>query len=244
MRSWASKNNQHGKQAFQKYMMLLFLEGLQKISSDFVFKGGNLLWHYIETPRETVDLDLITLTLDSHLEVKKVLDQLTNYYEEIIFRTVEFKELNEAQGKGAALTIEYKTLSSQKNQFTIDIVYCIPTDLKKVKSTINKDFQYLSASIENIILDKVAASSKFKGGNTRIKDFDDLWRLSQSKISVDKLKIKNLFDKNLLESKLSEEWISDILENGWKRHWKKYQDLPTTIQKVFGDVNEWLKNFE
>jgi hypothetical protein len=43
----------------------------------------------------------------------------------------------------------------------------------------------LSASVENIIADKVAACIRFGAGNTRMKDFDDLWRLSQSKVTVD-----------------------------------------------------------
>jgi hypothetical protein len=242
MKAWAHKNNQHGKRAFQKYMMLLYLEGLQKINSDFVFKGGNLLWHYIQTPRETVDLDLATLTLNSHLEVRKILDQLANLFEEVVFTIKEFKEIKGEEGKGATLIIEYKTLSGQKNQFTIDIIYSLPTDLKKVKSTISKDVEYLSASIENIICDKVSTSYRFKGGNTRMKDFDDLWRLSQSKISVDTAKLKNLFEKKSLEIELKNEWISDILESEWERHTKKYKDLPTNLEKVFEQINHWLKN--
>ena len=65
--SWKKENNQFGRQAFSRFMILKFLEALQGVSSnEFIFKGGNLLWHYIKTPRATVDLDLVTQTLDSH----------------------------------------------------------------------------------------------------------------------------------------------------------------------------------
>lgn len=57
---WKKENNQHGRQAFSRFIMLTFLEGLQTVSDDFVFKGGNLLWHYIDTPRETVYLKCIS----------------------------------------------------------------------------------------------------------------------------------------------------------------------------------------
>lgn len=50
--NWGKKNGIHGKHAFPKYVILRFLEALQTISDDFIFKGGNLLWHYIETPRQ------------------------------------------------------------------------------------------------------------------------------------------------------------------------------------------------
>lgn len=224
--------------------MLLYLEGVLQVNTDFVFKGGNLLWHYIQTPRETVDLDLATLTLNSHLEVKKVLEKVSNHYDEITFRIKRFKEVDANEGKGAAVIIEYLTNSGQKNQFDIDIVYSLPTDLQKVKSTLHQDVEYLSASLENIICDKISAADQFASGNTRMKDFDDLWRLSQSGIIFDIFKIKNLFQKRSLEMKLRTEWISDILENEWGRHSKKYKDLPSTIQKVFGDVNSWLGNME
>src|SRR5690349_15669524 len=71
-RSWAAKNGISGPQAFLRYVMLSYLEALGQVSSDFVFKGGNLLWVYIETPRATVDLDLATLTLESHAAVRRM----------------------------------------------------------------------------------------------------------------------------------------------------------------------------
>ena len=59
-RRWAKENNLHGPKAFLRFVMMTFVENLNAISSDFVFKGGNLLWLYIKTPRTTVDIDFVT----------------------------------------------------------------------------------------------------------------------------------------------------------------------------------------
>jgi len=52
-RNWARKHGLFGTQGFFRYVMFLFIETLAKVSNDFVFKGGNLLWMYIKTPRAT-----------------------------------------------------------------------------------------------------------------------------------------------------------------------------------------------
>lgn len=80
------ENNQFGRQAFSRFIMLTFLDGLQEVSGDFIFKGGNLLWHYVKTPRETIDLDLATLSLNSHQEVRKCIESSFKFHEEIDFK--------------------------------------------------------------------------------------------------------------------------------------------------------------
>jgi hypothetical protein len=65
-RTWATKRGLFGTQAFLKYVILRFTENLSQVSDEVVFKGGNLLWVYIGTPRATIDLDLATLKTTSH----------------------------------------------------------------------------------------------------------------------------------------------------------------------------------
>lgn len=50
-RAWALKRKLFGPQAFLRYAIFGFAETLNQVSDDFVFKGGNLLWIYIATPR-------------------------------------------------------------------------------------------------------------------------------------------------------------------------------------------------
>ena len=55
-RSWAKTQGLHGPGAFLRFVMMTFVERLNQVSEEFVFKGGNLLCIYIKTPRSTVDL--------------------------------------------------------------------------------------------------------------------------------------------------------------------------------------------
>lgn len=240
--NWKKKNAQHGGQVFSRFIMLKYMDAISELSDEFVFKGGNLLWHYIKTPRQTIDLDLCTVSLKSHLEVKKVIDKATKHFSEIIFNIKEFQELNNASHLGAAIIIEFETITGQRNQFSIDIVYSLPTDISKVKSTTSNN-EYQSASIENIIADKISAAHKFKAGNTRMKDFDDLWRISKTEMKVSNIKLKDLMSKNSCKFELDFEW-TPFLEDHWRRHSKRYKDLPKDLASVFKEVNNWLSLLE
>ena len=77
------------------------------------------------------------------------------------------------------MTIHYVTLEGQENTFDLDIVYAVPSATTRIRSPIEGDESISVATIENIVADKIAACFRIKGGNTRMKDFDDLWRISQ-----------------------------------------------------------------
>lgn len=236
---WKKENDQHGGQAFSRFIMLKFLDALQETSSDFVFKGGNLLWHYIRTPRETIDLDLATISLNSHLDVERDIKKIANFYEEISFEFSRLKEIKKEDSLGSTITIKFKTANGQQNQFKVDIVYALVTDIAQIKSTTSDKF-YQVASIENIVVDKVAAAYQFKSGNTRMKDFDDLWRISQSTIVIDRKKLQSLFTERNLSMSLDEAWI-EFLSDKWKRHSSSYGDVPKNLKNLFVSVNKWLE---
>ena len=117
--NWKKINNLYGRQAFSRFIMLKFLDGLQQTSNDFVFKGGNLLWHYIKTPRETIDLDLSTINLKSHNEVKEMIFKSFNKHLNVKFNIKEFIELDGINEVGAAVIISFSTTSGQKNNFQL-----------------------------------------------------------------------------------------------------------------------------
>ena len=239
---WKKENKQHGRQAFSRFIMLKFLDAISNLSDEFIFKGGNLLWHYIKTPRQTIDLDLATVKLNSHIQVREVIEKTQSYYPEINFFIKDFVEVNEEPYLGSSIIIGFTTQTGQKNQFNIDIVYSLPTDFAMVKSTISLKY-YKSASIENIITDKIKAAYRFKGGNTRMKDFDDLWRISKSKTLIDKLKLSRLMKDKGNVYCLDTQWI-EFLQSHWKRHAKSYKDIPGSLEQVFNDINSWLKKLD
>jgi len=155
-RQWAKTNDLTGSQAFLRYVIFTFVEAINSVSSDFVFKGGNLLWLYIKTPRATVDLDFSTLKKGTHAEVKKVLsDACAHSIEGINFSVSKFKEVRQQSELGAAVTISYRTDDGADNQFELDIVYAIPVNHSEIPSPLHHAPKIQVATLENIIADKL-----------------------------------------------------------------------------------------
>lgn len=240
-RSWASRRGLFGPQAFLRYVMLTYLDSLTRISSDFVFKGGNLLWLYIDTPRATIDLDLATITATSHAAVKESLAQACQHAEGISFFILKFEEVQSEGKLGAAVVIGYKTDQGASNNFGIDVVYQLETDMREIPSPVAENLKIRAASLENILADKLAAAHRFKGGNTRMKDYDDLWRLAQKEVKLDPRLLKRLLVKHNAVPHLDAVWINEPMERGWKDHQRRYKDLPVTLEEVFRDFNSWIK---
>jgi hypothetical protein len=74
-----------------------------------------------------------------------------------------------------------------------------------------------------------------------MKDFDDLWRLSQSNLTLNRLKLKKLLLKRKVSAVLLAEWISEDLDRSWASHQKRYKDLPENLVQLFKTVNLWLE---
>jgi hypothetical protein len=240
-RSWAAKKKLFGAQAFLRYVILNFAENLNQVSDEFVFKGGNLLWVYIATPRATIDLDLATLSTHSHSRVRQLIEKACNRESDLKYTLHSFKEIEQEGKSGAAVSVVYKTDQGASNRFDIDIIYALDSDFQMMDSPVHSEIKIRSASLENIIVDKLAACHRFGAGNTRMKDYDDLWRLSQSDSSIDEKKLKRLLKTRKVAARLNEEWINPEIDRSWVAHWKKYQDLPVKLEKLFKMVNKWLE---
>lgn len=241
-RAWATKKKLFGAQAFFRYVILSFTENLNQVTNDFVFKGGNLLWVYIGTPRATIDLDLTTLESNSHKVVRKMLDKACAIQSEIQFSVTFFKEIEQANKSGCVVTITYKSDQGASNSFDVDIVYAVQTESCEIDSPINTDRKIRSATVENIIADKLAACHLYRSGNTRMKDYDDLWRLSQSTVTINRTSLSRLCDSRKISLKLDRRWISTNIESAWASHQKRYPDLPKNLEALFNDVNLWLED--
>lgn len=244
-RLWATKYKLFGSQAFLRYVMLRFLENVNQVSEDLIFKGGNLLWVYIQTPRSTIDLDLSTQAIQTHAEVKKILTEacaVQIYKDELDFSIHFFKEIEQDSKQGAAVTIAYKTSQGASNQFEMDIVYALLSDTCEIPSPIHADLKIKSVTVENIITDKLAACHRFGSGNTRMKDFDDLWRLSQSDVSINKVQLLKILKSRKVSHQLDTSWINSEMKRVWASHQKRYDDLPEKLEELFKEINQWLKN--
>ena len=240
-KKWAIKNKLVGPQAFLRFIMFHFVEILSDVSGDFVFKGGNLLWVYIATPRATIDLDFVTLKSKSDETVRATLEATCGISDEISFKILQYESIIQKGKTGAKVVIGYETNEGAKNQFGLDIVFAVETDVSEVHSPLHPNKKIVSASVENIIADKLAACHQFAAGNTRMKDFDDLWRMSQSGVRVDHSRLKRIAMKRGLNLTMSMEWIGPDLVRMWESHRKRYRDLPAELQATFGMINLWLR---
>jgi hypothetical protein len=240
-RSWATKRKLFGTQAFLKYVILRFTENLNRVSDEVIFKGGNLLWVYIGTPRATVDLDLATLKINSHTRARQLIEKACEHDSEIEFSLHSFKEVEQEGKLGAALTIAYRTEQGASNRFEVDLVYALSTDAHEIASPVHPEVKIRSATIENIIVDKVSACQRFGSGNSRMKDFDDLWRLSVSSVEINVERLRTLLRTRKVEFALDSVWINPEMEQLWARHRKRYKDLPERLDLLFFRVNDWFR---
>lgn len=242
-KSWASKKGLFGAQAFFRYVVFTYLDCLSEETDEFICKGGNLLWLYIHTPRQTVDLDLVTLNANTTTKVKALLESACGRGKEkgVSFRLSSIQEIVQQGEKGASVTIGYKTEDGAANTFDLDIVYVLPTDWKTLSSPIEPGLKIRGATLENIILDKIATCHRFGAGNTRMKDFDDLWRISESDQKINWSTVKEGLQAQGIPLLVKEQWINPETSQAWERHVKKYKDLPRNLDEVLMDLNSWLK---
>jgi hypothetical protein len=240
-RKFIKEHKLKGPSGFLKFVILNYVEAINMVSDEFIFKGGNLIWFYINTPRGTIDLDFSTIGIDSHEEVKKILNKASKKINGITYNLENFVEVKRQNHKGASAVIKYKTEDGASNKFEIDIVYALETELKKLSLNLSPEKNsVLVASIENIITDKIDTSHRFRSGNTRMKDFDDLYRFATGKVKFDKKKIKKFMKLNDYEKVLDETWISEEMSKAWKIYSKKYENLPDDILIVFKAINNKL----
>jgi len=237
-RKFIKQRGLKGPNGFLKFVILNYVEAVNLVSNEFVFKGGNLIWFYINTPRGTIDLDFATKGINSHEEVKKVLNKASHKIEGITYTLESFVEVERQGHKGASAVIKYATEDGASNKFEIDVVYALESHLDNIFLNLGtENNSILAASIESIITDKIDTSYRFKSGNTRMKDFDDLYRFATSEVTVNKSVIASFMKLNNYSKAVDEKWISEEMIKMWESYSKRYDDLPDDILKVFKTIN-------
>lgn len=241
-KSWAARQKLVGPSAFSRFVMMTFVDHLNQVSDEFVFKGGNLLWVYIRTPRATVDLDLVTRTMNDHDLVRGALNAVCKAdTDQIVFSLKEFKPVETDGAKAAAVVIAYRTSEGQENTFDLDIVYAVPTAATRIQSPLDDEQSITVATMENIIADKLSASKRYGSGNTRMKDFDDLWRISKmDPLTVNWSELKTILESRLIPNQLDPAWVTPNMIQNWSNHCRRNRGLPEDLQQLMDEVNSWL----
>lgn len=174
----------------------------------FVWKGGSLilrLYRTLPKPRFTIDLDLLVRGYN----VSDVIILLKKATETDLSDGFQFHEISQTEMKrdtpygGTRYRITWSFFKKPRSQ-TLDIDVCAG-DAVEPRRVVSKDiflididqipvsFQVYPA--EFIFAEKLETVFKFKTGNTRVKDFIDLWTLSQSNLDIDAAEAANLVDR-------------------------------------------------
>jgi hypothetical protein len=227
------------KTAHLKYFLLVFARHLNEVSKDYVFKGGNVIWYYINTPRRTVDLDAITLSLKTPEMVLKDFEAACRLNSALGYHVTKHRIVDKTEEiglKGMRIWIKYDC-EKMTNTFYVDIVMNLKTDYCE-KNFPPDDIKLPISTLEEVIHNKLHAAFRFGTGNTRMKDYDDLYRIALAKPVLDKEKLKRFLGD--MPEKLPNKFIRDLTP-AWSEHIKQYPDLPDSLKTVFSTINDFLE---
>ena len=98
-----------------------------------------------------------------------------------------------------------------------------------------------AVTLENIVADKLSASKRFDSGNTRMKDYDDLWRISRMDLpAVNCSDLKEILESRGIASQLDPAWVNANMLQNWSNHCRRNRGLPEDLLQLMGEVNGWL----
>lgn len=187
-----------------------------------------------------MDLDFVTRTLASHNEVRKTIETVcVRCSEDSVFFSL--KNFVPLENGAASIIIAYDTQEGQSNTFTLDVVYSVPTLVKEISSPVTGSHEIVAATLENIVVDKISVLRCFGGGNTRMKDFDDLWRISKVvPNSLDWNGLRALLRERVLEGALNPGWVNPQMERIWLAHRRRNPGILDNLFDVIKEINDWL----
>jgi len=232
----------------------------------FVLKGGTLLAKYLPLGRETKDLDFFIQKLSNTLKsLEKVLRAICeiNVDDSFVFEMVKVDVLEHVHmdytGAQVSLLAKFGATETivQMDLGFGDVVEAVDYAMDLTATTKGPLFEgriSLRCYPKEFIFAEKLETVIFRGaGNTRMKDFHDLYSLihlgNLNSIPTEKA-IQLVFNHRKTSLKnfpiFFEANDLDQLENGWKLYHRRLKitkdslNLPNSIGTVVDSVNEWL----
>lgn len=266
LRNIAREKRVDPAQLWQNLVLERFLVRLSRspYSSNFVLKGGVLLAHYIEINRHTRDLDFLVQRINN--EVPTLERVLTEVIQVPIQDGFHFSELRidhlphiHMKYPGVRATMR---ASFGKTRFVVnidlgfgDVVAVTQCALALTSSSKGAPFESTVEMPcypkEFIFAEKLETVVYRKGGNSRMKDFHDLFFLVQDDTlepSLTEHVVERVFmhretPLNLPINFLDEELLD--LQRHWNAHLRGLPTsnrLPAELNVVIDEINSWLFN--
>lgn len=239
-----------------------FLSRLMQIKEGkyFIWKGGSLIlrkYQALKTPRFTVDLDFLAKGIDikaTELIFKKAVS--INLEDGFEFGGIESVPMKRKTPYGGDRYEIYWKLFGKGQSESLKIDVCAGDDVEVIRLPSDQIFlipenkQNLTLSIypaEFIFAEKLETAVRFSTGNTRLKDYIDLWTLIDRGLD-DKILINAIircferrrrkFSLDDINKIFSNKEFSQIMEEAKERNYKKLQ-LPPMI-KIFEKIKNYL----
>jgi len=162
----------------------------------FIFKGGALLAYLIDTDRRTKDLDFTLKQLSNQVgEVTQIIQSILKIPMDdcLQWGEIEGSPLTHPDMPYPGVrTICHFLIGKMRGHVQLDMAIgeakeAIPTPLKRIRyknePLMGADFSILSYPRELIFAEKLQIALKKGEDNTRLRDFYDMFKLMQRKIS-------------------------------------------------------------
>ena len=225
----------------------------------YVWKGGSLvlrLYQHLEVPRFTVDIDLLARGIDI-TKTEEIFRRVMQIDLEDGFRFINITRTEmerETPYGGDRFEITWELFDyEQSESLKIDVCAGDDVDPQPISSKDvfllpeNERLMLAIYPAEFIFAEKLETADRFFTGNTRLKDFIDLWGLLKHPMEREKLKhaIQRCFQRRDRELKLeryqqlfTDPNFTELMEQARRRN---FVGLPIPpIEKMFADLSSFI----
>lgn len=269
IRQIAKEQNRLFNDVWTKLILERFLVRLSRsqYTDKLIFKGGMLLAEYLKVGRETLDLDFLLTGVPGERELLEqavweiVKMDLRDGFE---FSSVQIKEVRHIQTHYPGFEISLVAVCGKtETPFSLDIGIgdivqgrALEVGLSRTsKGPLFEEEVTLQAyPIESIFAEKYETAC-FRGSeNSRMKDYHDLWMMTQSPEVLDISNLKEAVVETFAHRGTPRELIpvysgeeADKLQDHWNRHLRTLGEtevsalLPELFAEVVDDINSWIE---
>jgi predicted nucleotidyltransferase component of viral defense system len=263
----ASQRNLPFNACWKQLLLERFLARLaaSNHSSKFIFKGGFLLSYLMKIGRETIDLDfLLTGMKAEEKELQGIFGQIITTHSvdgfTFAFDSIELLQQPRMQYPGYRVVLNAK-FANMKDKIQVDVgvgdvvdplTYEIPLVKYRGKPFFENAISLLVYPVETIFSEKLETILSKGAGNSRMKDYHDLFLLIHSGGLIDTNKLKetigNTFSHRgtMLKPIQFEETALKAIQRLWVGHlrdigdYAKELNLPDDISLVIEEVNRYV----
>jgi hypothetical protein len=227
---WKKDNQQSGTLAWSRFAMFEFIKSTNQVSSEYILKGGHLLWKRIKIPRGTTDLDYAVRHIGAGVEEDLRQACVANPKFEFVIESFAKRKINFKPGFSVVVSFREKEKANEEKRFTPDgrligyskfsIDIGLDPDIDAEEMLIDGQSVHV-ATLVNHFLDKLDSCTRRGSENTRIKDFDDLIHIIDSNEVINPHQLVLLAEQRGINLRIS----PDVVDPNFREIWRRYYEI-------------------